>query len=119
MEDNKNKKSEYSGKLQLKKTFNAGQIKQSFSHGRSRSVSVEVKRKRTLTSFKGEENNLNETVPSSDEPEKSLAGPSTQKRETTKEPKEILKKKKKKKSIMMSLKKRQPKRFFQNSQILN
>ena len=31
MEDNKNKKSEYSGKLQLKKTFNAGQIKQSFS----------------------------------------------------------------------------------------
>ena len=95
MEDNKNKKSEYSGKLQLKKTFNAGQIKQSFSHGRSRSVSVEVKRKRTLTSFKGEENNLNETVPSSDEPEKSLAGPSTQKRETTKEPKEILKKKKK------------------------
>jgi translation initiation factor IF-2 len=84
MEDNKNNKSEYSGKLQLKKTFNAGQIKQSFSHGRSRSVSVEVKRKRTLTSFKGEENNLNETVPSSDEPEKSLAGPSTQKRETTK-----------------------------------
>ena len=96
MEDNKNKKSEYSGKLQLKKTFNAGQIKQSFSHGRSRSVSVEVKRKRTLTSFKGEENNLNETVPSSDEPEKSLAGPSTQKRETTEEPKEILKKEEKK-----------------------
>ena len=80
---------------------------------------LKFKRKRTLTSLKGEENNLNETVPSSDEPEKSLAGPSTQRRETTKESKEILKKKKKKKSIMMSLKKRQPKRFFQNNQILN
>ena len=44
MEENKDKKTEYSGKLQLKKTFNAGQIKQSFSHGRSRSVSVEVKK---------------------------------------------------------------------------
>ena len=40
--DNKNK---LTGKLQLKKTINAGQIKQSFSHGRSRSVSVEVKKK--------------------------------------------------------------------------
>ena len=48
MEDNKNKKSEYSGKLQLKKTFNAGQIKQSFSHGRSRSVSVEVQKKKNF-----------------------------------------------------------------------
>ncbi len=71
MEENKDKKSPYSGKLQLKKTFNAGQIKQSFSHGRSRSVSVEVKRKRTLSNFKEEENRLNE-VPSSEEPEKSL-----------------------------------------------
>ena len=40
--DNNNK---LTGKLQLKKTINAGQIKQSFSHGRSRSVSVEVKKK--------------------------------------------------------------------------
>ena len=46
--DNKNK---LTGKLQLKKTINAGQIKQSFSHGRSRSVSVEVKKKRSLSGF--------------------------------------------------------------------
>ena len=49
MEENKDKKTENSGKLQLKKTFNVGQIKQSFSHGRTRSVSVEIKKKRTLS----------------------------------------------------------------------
>ena len=48
MEENKDKKTENSGKLQLKKTFNVGQIKQSFSHGRTRSVSVEIKKKRVL-----------------------------------------------------------------------
>ena len=48
MEENKDKKPSYSGKLQLKKTFNAGQIKQSFSHGRSRSVAVEVKKKKDI-----------------------------------------------------------------------
>ena len=37
-----------STKLELKKTFDAGKIKQSFSHGRSRSVSVEVKKKRSF-----------------------------------------------------------------------
>ena len=73
MEENKDKKNEYSGKLQLKKTFNAGQIKQSFSHGRSRSVSVEVKRKRTLSSLKNEEDKVNQSVPSSDQSEESLA----------------------------------------------
>ena len=57
MEENKDKKTSYSGKLQLKKTFNAGQIKQSFSHGRSRSVSVEVKKKRTLSGFSKTEDN--------------------------------------------------------------
>lgn len=36
-------------KLELKKTFDAGKIKQSFSHGRSRSVTVEVKKKRFLS----------------------------------------------------------------------
>ena len=71
-----------------------------------------------MTSFKGEENNLNETVPSSDEPEKSLAGPSTQKRETTKESKEILKKKKKEINNDVTEKKT-AKKIFQNSQILN
>ena len=51
MEENNNKKNGHTGKLQLKKTINAGQIKQSFSHGRSRSVSVEVKKKRSLSGF--------------------------------------------------------------------
>ncbi len=51
MEENKDKKNTLSGKLQLKKTINAGQIKQSFSHGRSKSVSVEVKKRRTLSGF--------------------------------------------------------------------
>ena len=51
MEENKNNKNNLGGKLQLKKTINAGQIKQSFSHGRSKSVSVEVKRKRSLSGF--------------------------------------------------------------------
>ena len=86
MEENKDKKPSYSGKLQLKKTFNAGQIKQSFSHGRSRSVSVEVKRKRTLSGFKSEEKNLNE-VPASDEPEKSLTAKPQQKSDIQKEEK--------------------------------
>ena len=63
------------GKLELKKTFDAGKIKQSFSHGRSRSVTVEVKKKRSFGSktneilkkepseadklFKKEDKNLN------------------------------------------------------------
>ena len=50
MTDNDNK-DKLTGKLQLKKTINAGQIKQSFSHGRSRSVSVEVKKKRSISGF--------------------------------------------------------------------
>jgi len=36
------------GRLELKKTVDAGQVRQSFSHGRSKSVTVEVKRKRTF-----------------------------------------------------------------------
>ncbi|NVJ91106.1 MAG: translation initiation factor IF-2 associated domain-containing protein, partial [Methylocystaceae bacterium] len=36
------------GKLELKKTVEAGQVKQSFSHGRSKSVAVEVRKKRTF-----------------------------------------------------------------------
>ena len=51
MEENKDKKITLTGKLQLKKTFNAGQIKQNFSHGRSKSVSVEVKKKRTFSTI--------------------------------------------------------------------
>ena len=88
MEENKDKKTEYSGKLQLKKTFNAGQIKQSFSHGRSRSVSVEVKKKRTLSSLKTEDNDVNQAVPSSDQSEKSLAVSRTDKSASEKEQKD-------------------------------
>jgi translation initiation factor IF-2 len=36
------------GRLELKKTVDAGQVRQSFSHGRSKSVAVEVRRKRTF-----------------------------------------------------------------------
>ena len=61
MEENKDKKTESSGKLQLKKTFNVGQIKQSFSHGRTRSVAVEVKKKRVLRSL-DEKNHLTKEV---------------------------------------------------------
>jgi len=35
------------GKLELKKTVDAGSVKQNFSHGRSKMVAVEVKKKRT------------------------------------------------------------------------
>ena len=55
MAENNDNKNNLTGKLQLKKTINAGQIKQSFSHGRSRSVSVEVKKKRSLTGFSKDE----------------------------------------------------------------
>src|SRR3546814_15372855 len=37
------------GKLELKKTVETGQVRQSFSHGRSKTVKVEVKRKRPFT----------------------------------------------------------------------
>jgi translation initiation factor IF-2 len=37
-----------SGKLELKKTVDGGQVKQSFPHGRSKTVAVEVKKKRTF-----------------------------------------------------------------------
>ena len=36
-----------SGKLELKKTVETGQVRQSFSHGRSKVVAVEVRKKRT------------------------------------------------------------------------
>ncbi|MBN9343375.1 MAG: translation initiation factor IF-2 [Caedibacter sp. 38-128] len=43
------------GKLSLKKTPESGQIRQSFSHGRSKSVAVEVRKKRTLEKAGGSE----------------------------------------------------------------
>ena len=41
------------GRLELKKTIGAGQVRQSFSHGRTKSVAVEVKRKRTFAKGAG------------------------------------------------------------------
>jgi len=41
------------GRLELKKTVETGQVKQSFSHGRSKTVTVEVKCKRTFERGKG------------------------------------------------------------------
>ena len=75
--DNKNK---LTGKLQLKKTINAGQIKQSFSHGRSRSVSVEVKKKRSISGF-----SKNEKVEQPKSPDISLTQPEKIKREENSE----------------------------------
>lgn len=37
------------GKLELKKTVESGSVRQSFSHGRSKMVAVEVRKKRTFT----------------------------------------------------------------------
>src|SRR5215510_10259634 len=36
------------GRLELKKTVDAGQVRQSFPHGRTKTVAVEVKKKRTF-----------------------------------------------------------------------
>lgn len=42
------------GKLELKKTVEGGQVRQSFSHGRSKVVTVEVKKKRTFAPGPGD-----------------------------------------------------------------
>ena len=75
MTDNDNK-DKLTGKLQLKKTINAGQIKQSFSHGRSRSVSVEVKKRRSISGF-----SKNEIVEQPKSPDNSFNKPEKIKRE--------------------------------------
>ena len=41
------------GKLELKKTVDGGQVRQSFPHGRTKTVAVEVKKKRTYTTGVG------------------------------------------------------------------
>ena len=112
MEENKDKKNDYSGKLQLKKTFNAGQIKQSFSHGRSRSVSVEVKRKRTLSSLKNEEDKVNQSVPSSDQSEESLAVSQVSKNDSKQQPKADLTKEEKQEAKDTSNEKKPVKKNF-------
>src|SRR5665213_2517108 len=37
------------GRLELRKPIEAGQVRQSFPHGRSKTVTVEVRKKRTVT----------------------------------------------------------------------
>ncbi len=41
------------GKLELNKTIDAGQVRQNFSHGRSKMVTVEVRKKRTFATNSG------------------------------------------------------------------
>ena len=41
------------GRLELRKTVESGEVRQSFSHGRSKTVTVEVKRKRSFKPGKG------------------------------------------------------------------
>ncbi len=42
------------GRLELKTTVDGGQVRQSFSHGRSKSVAVEVKKRRVIRPGKSE-----------------------------------------------------------------
>ena len=41
------------GRLELEKTVDSGQVRQNFSHGRSKMVSVEVRKKRTYAPDSG------------------------------------------------------------------
>ncbi len=59
------------GKLQLKKTVETGQVRQSFSHGRSKAVTVEVKRSRTFE--RGSSGRMKEVTEAAEEAEKALA----------------------------------------------
>ncbi len=59
------------GKLQLKKTVETGQVRQSFSHGRSKAVTVEVKRSRTFE--RGSSGRMKEVTEAAAEAEKALA----------------------------------------------
>ena len=59
------------GKLQLKKTVETGQVRQSFSHGRSKAVTVEVKRSRTFE--RGSSGRMKEVTEATKEAEKVLA----------------------------------------------
>ncbi len=47
-DDRKLKLERRRGKLELKKTVEAGQVRQNFSHGRSKAVTVEVRKKRVI-----------------------------------------------------------------------
>src|SRR5690606_17014129 len=58
------------GKLQLKKTVETGQVRQSFSHGRSKAVTVEVKRSRTFE--RGSSGRMTEVTEAAGEAEAAL-----------------------------------------------
>ncbi|WP_027287257.1 translation initiation factor IF-2 [Rhodovibrio salinarum] len=77
-DDNKKLKLKKPGKLELSKTVEQGQVKQSFSHGRSKQVSVEVKRKRTYQ--RGESGRMTEVQQGSgqQEAEKAFQQPTGQ-----------------------------------------
>ena len=51
------------GRLDLKRTIDAGQVRQNFSHGRSKSVNVEVRRSRTFSPPAGGIDAKTDTVP--------------------------------------------------------
>ena len=55
------------GKLELKKTVETGQVRQSFSHGRSKAVTVEVRKKRTFSSAGGAMHEVKENTHSAAE----------------------------------------------------
>ncbi|MEE8273452.1 MAG: translation initiation factor IF-2 associated domain-containing protein, partial [Alphaproteobacteria bacterium] len=52
-DEKKTKQLRRPGRLELRTTVEAGEVRQSFSHGRSKAVTVEVRRKRTFTAGKG------------------------------------------------------------------
>ncbi len=58
------------GQLELKKTVESGQVRQSFSHGRSKAVAVEVKRSRTFA--RGESGRMTEITAAREAAEKLL-----------------------------------------------
>ena len=49
------------GRLELKKTVESGQVRQSFSHGRTKTVQVEKKKKRTFQ--RSQAGNMTEVQP--------------------------------------------------------
>ncbi len=79
-EDSDSKKSKslrlsHPGTLEMKKTVETGQVRQSFSHGRSRAVTVEVKRKRLYTRDKsGKMAEIRQEQEASQEPATTTSG---------------------------------------------
>ena len=61
------------GKLELKKTVETGQVRQSFSHGRTKAVKVEVKRSRTFAPGAG--GRMTEVTAARDAAERALGAP--------------------------------------------